>query len=111
MTIGSRRFTVNGIERIMDTVPFVTNGRTMVPLRFISGALGADVRWVSAARTATIELDGIVLNIVPSELLPGMDVAAVIVNGRIMVPLRFVLEELGAELDRHAAPGIILITR
>jgi hypothetical protein len=111
MTIGATLFSVNGLNRTMDTAPYIVDGRTMVPLRFASEALGASVNWSSSTRTATIALDGIVLSIVPGQLLPGMDVAAELVDGRVMVPVRYVAEALGAEIDRHTQPGVILIVR
>jgi hypothetical protein len=45
LTIGSRTAYVDGQPMSMDVAPHMMNGRTMVPLRFISETLGADVRW------------------------------------------------------------------
>ena len=45
LTIGSSTATVNGVERWMDTVPVIQNDRTMVPVRFVSSFLGANVEW------------------------------------------------------------------
>lgn len=45
LTIGSNKITINGQEHIMDVVPQIVGGRTMVPVRFISEALGAEVSW------------------------------------------------------------------
>lgn len=45
LTIGSRTAYVNGTPVGLDVAPHMMNGRTMVPLRFISETLGADVRW------------------------------------------------------------------
>ena len=47
LTIGSNKITINGEEQTMDVVPQIVGGRTMVPVRFISEALGAKVDWVS----------------------------------------------------------------
>lgn len=46
LKIGERNCIKDGKEMEMDTEVVVTNGRTMVPVRFVSEALGADVRWV-----------------------------------------------------------------
>jgi hypothetical protein len=54
--------------------------------------------WNGTTRTATIILNGRTLNVVIGELAQGMDVAATIINGRTMVPLRFISEALGAEV-------------
>lgn len=45
LTIGSKKYTVNGEAKEMDVAPFIKNGRTFVPLRFVSEALGAEVDW------------------------------------------------------------------
>ena len=47
LTIGSNKITINGEETTMDVVPQIVGGRTMVPVRFISEALGAKVEWIA----------------------------------------------------------------
>ena len=39
----------------LDVAPFITNGRTLVPVRAISEALGATVGWNNDTRTVTIK--------------------------------------------------------
>ncbi len=55
MTIGENRAVIsnNGIrkEYILDAAPIISEGRTMLPLRFISEALGAQICWNSEQRT------------------------------------------------------------
>lgn len=51
------KITVNGQQVEMDdddVKPFIYEGRTMVPLRFVAEALGADVGWDSKTKTAII---------------------------------------------------------
>ena len=43
MTIGSRYYTVNGVKHQMDVAPFITNSRTVIPVRFIAEAFGISV--------------------------------------------------------------------
>jgi NPCBM/NEW2 domain/Copper amine oxidase N-terminal domain len=45
---------VNGQQVISDVQPFIQDGRTMVPLRVISEALGATVAWDQETQTVTI---------------------------------------------------------
>jgi peptide/nickel transport system substrate-binding protein len=89
----------------MDVAPTIQNGRTLVPMRAIFEALGATVHWDDATRTirAYRREDAIILELgnrtawvngPPRQL----DVAPVAVDGRTMVPLRFVAEALGAEV-------------
>ena len=55
--IGKAFANVDGEQVKLDAPPVLINGRTLVPLRFISEALGADVRWDKAASTVIIRID------------------------------------------------------
>jgi len=52
LTIGSRIAFVNGSQVALDVPAMVVAGRTLVPLRFVSEAMGAHVQWDPASRTA-----------------------------------------------------------
>ena len=54
LTIGSNKITINGEEQTMDVVPQIVNGRTLVPVRFISEALGAKVEWIADSQVVKI---------------------------------------------------------
>ncbi|WP_058304451.1 copper amine oxidase N-terminal domain-containing protein [Gorillibacterium timonense] len=54
LTIGSKTAHVNNKSVSLSTAPQLLNGSTMVPLRFISEAMDADVKWNSSANTVTI---------------------------------------------------------
>ncbi len=54
LPIGSRTARVNGNDVQLDVPAQIVDGTTMVPLRFISEALGANVQWVSATQTVQI---------------------------------------------------------
>ena len=43
MTIGSKVYTINGVEHTMDVAPFIKDSRTMVPARFAAQAFGITV--------------------------------------------------------------------
>src|SRR5438105_1593006 len=58
LTIGSRQARVGGAPRLLDVPAFTINGRTMVPLRFIGEALGANVQWIEASQTILIGTTG-----------------------------------------------------
>lgn len=45
LTIGAKTATVNGKIVTLDKASFAKNGRTLVPLRFVSEALGENVKW------------------------------------------------------------------
>ena len=98
LTIGEKAYTVNGTPHMLDVAPVIINDRAMVPIRFIAEALGAYVNWDTTRRAAVLELDGLTITIFIGELAPGMDVPAMIINDRTVVPLRFVSEALGASV-------------
>jgi len=55
MTTGAMAYTVDGTSAWMDVAPVITGGRTFVPLRAVSEALGAQVDWNATARTVLIQ--------------------------------------------------------
>lgn len=54
LKIGSQEMTVQGKTTVLDVAPKVENGRTLVPLRAISEALGAEVTWDEQTQTVTV---------------------------------------------------------
>lgn len=98
LTLGKKGYKLNGIEMSMDVESIVVKGRTLVPLRFVAESLGANVGWDNITKTVMITLKGQTLSIAIGELAPGMDVPAELVNGRTMLPLRFIAEYFGADV-------------
>ncbi|ETT54825.1 copper amine oxidase family protein [Paenibacillus sp. FSL H8-237] len=83
-----------------------SNGRTLVPVRFVAESLGAKVGWESKTQTVPITRDdqSIVLTINQNVVqVDGkevtLDTKAILSGGRTFVPLRFVSEVLGAKVD------------
>ena len=58
LPVGSRTATVNGKQVTLDVPAAVMAGSTMVPLRFLGEALGADVKWDAPSRTVVITSTG-----------------------------------------------------
>jgi len=105
--VGKTTGTIDGKSTTLDQAPVIVNGRTMVPIRFISEAFGATVDWNSQTREATIKLlnNTIVLKIdSPTATVNNytvyLDAPAQIIKatGRTVVPLRFVSDSLGADI-------------
>ena len=90
-----------------DTEPYINaDGRTMVPVRFVSEKLGADVGWQDDTRTVTVQygMKQISMTIGSRDVtvdghVSTLDTAAEMYEGRAMVPLRFVSEVLGSEVN------------
>lgn len=89
-----------------DQQPYIDESqRTMVPVRFVSQSLGAQVGWDDPSKTVTIVRNGLEIKLKVGEskaLVNGeaiaFDTKAVFKNDRTMVPLRFISEILGAKI-------------
>jgi len=55
LKVGSTAAAIDGKPITLDSAPVIENGRTLVPLRFISESLDAEVGWDSDAKIATIQ--------------------------------------------------------
>ena len=58
LKLGSPLLMVNGKQERMDTIPIVKNQRTLVPIRFISEYLGAEVKWWQDSKTVHVFTKG-----------------------------------------------------
>lgn len=109
MTIGDTTMVVNGEEVEMDVVPYIKDGRTMLPVRFAANAVGVsddNILWDGVNRKVTIlKGDRVIQFTIDSNvmLLNGaaitMDVAPEILAGRTMLPVRYIAQALGADID------------
>lgn len=96
---------VDGSELHTDVPPTILSGRTLVPLRAIFEALDADVSWNGATQTATAAKDGTTVQVSIDDTIAYvngqkqiLDVPAKLIDGRTMVPARFVSESLDARV-------------
>ena len=55
--IGEKSMSVNYEEKEIDVAPTIYNNRTLVPIRAVSEALGADVKWYEDTKTVSINLE------------------------------------------------------
>ena len=58
LTLGSRQALIDGRPVFLDVPADTLGGRTMVPLRFVSESLGAEVKWNGATRTVLLSSGG-----------------------------------------------------
>jgi hypothetical protein len=54
MVIGGTTLTVNGKAQTMDVAPEISGGRTYLPAKYVSEALGFTVAWDPADQTVTV---------------------------------------------------------
>ncbi len=110
---------LDGQNLAFDVQPIIFHGRTLVPLRTIFEALGAQVYWDGTTQTVVAEKESanrvVSLTIGKQEAYVNnaaikLDIPAVIVKGRTLVPLRFVSEALGATVEWDGSTQTITIS-
>lgn len=101
-----------------DVLPLVKNGRTLVPVRVIAEGLGAEVAWEQATRTATIKRDGqaVILRLNDKKAYINgkavtMETPPVMQQQRMLLPLRFVGEALGATVGWDESARMVVVNR
>ncbi len=112
---------IKGSEVEFDVPPVIKSGRTLIPVRAVSGALGADVDWDPETKTITItksvygqdekvikiNLDSDIVLVNGEEV--KLDVPAQSINNRTMVPLRFIAVVLDKDVEYDSQTGTITI--
>jgi len=98
------RIIVNGQEASFDQPPIVRSGRVFVPLRGVFERLGATVVYDNGLINATGNHRNIQLHIGSTAATingqaTSLDVAPFLVGARTLVPLRFISESLGANVN------------
>ena len=105
-TIGSTYYTLRGSGQWMDVAPYIRDGRTYMPIRYVAYAMGltdADIIWDAATRqviltkgqtrvTLIIGSRNIYVNGSPTR----MDVAPEITNSRTCLPIAWVAQAFGS---------------
>jgi len=114
---GSITLWLDGSQLHMDIAPEVRNERTMVPIRAVAEALGADVKWMQdtqqivmtrAGVTVTMTLNSTIATIDDKTI--EMDVAPYANNGRTLIPVRYMAEFFGQKVDWDGRMRQVLIT-
>jgi tetratricopeptide (TPR) repeat protein len=88
-----------------DSSPVSIQGRTLVPLRTIFEELGMEVTWDGTTKTISGKKDGVEIKLQQDSktaYVNGnqimLDVPAQAIQGRILVPVRFIAESTGAKI-------------
>ena len=120
--VGSTQMSVDGTAVTIDVAPQIIEGRTLLPIKWVAEPLGADVSWDATDRKVTVSLGSTVLELWIGKSqahVNGKSVAIdpqnakvvpLIVSGRTMLPIRFVAEQLGADVQWEQATKTITIT-
>ena len=105
--IGNKNYVVNGQTREMDAAPFIQNGRTMTPVRYVSEAFGIEGKNILfSAGTVTILAGSRTLQVTNGSDIATlkkekikMDGKVVIKDGRTYVPVGEMARLLGVKVE------------
>ena len=111
LQINNRNVLINNNTLSNDVAPVIVDNRTMVPIRVITEALGGRADWNAETQTVTLTIDGSVLRMTIGQTITGFDAAPVIINDRTYVPIRYVAEKLGANVEWIANTQQIIIEK
>lgn len=109
---------VNNNVLVFDVNPTVIDGRTVLPVGEIFKALGLEVGWDGATKTVTgsnseviikLQIDRVIATVNGKEVT--LDVPATVIDGRTMVPAKFVAEATGATVGWDSATKTVSINK
>lgn len=110
------RIKVKGQNIKFDVPPVIKEGRTLIPLRAITQGLGANVVYDDVNKQITITKDDITVvltlgsvSLTVNDELRELDVPAQLISNRTFVPLRFLAEIFGEEVEYDEETGDINI--
>ena len=95
---------INGVQSKikMDVAPYIRDGRTMLPIRYVAEALGFDVEWIKSTRTVVlknnstrVEIPVDTNKIIVNGTVYTSDVKPEIKNNRTMLPIANIARALG----------------
>ena len=121
LKIGQTSFTVDGVPNTLDSPPVIKNSRTLLPIRAIIEALGGSVSWDATEKKVTVSLGSNTIELwinkptarVNGNSIPidaaNSKVVPEIINSRTMLPLRFVTESLGCDVQWDGTTKTITI--
>ncbi len=110
LQIGNKVMLVNDKSVEIDVPPTIVEGRTLLPIRWVAEPLGAEVGWDGKEKKVTVSLGDVFIELwigKPIARVNGVEkpidpnnpkVVPLILNGRTMLPVRFVAENLGADV-------------
>jgi hypothetical protein len=133
-TVGQSQYVLDGQSSSMDVAPVINSGRAFVPVRYLAYALGLtadDIGWdpgtssadiagissgtevmvkltIGSATMQTLVISNPAQNLTPTDT--QMDVSPQIINGRVYLPARYVVEAFGGTVNWNAGNQTITVT-
>lgn len=123
LAVGEYQFKNKGALRAngqlvqFDVPPVIKDGRTLVPVRALTEALGADVVYDEATNSVTVTLgDTVIMLIIGDNVIyvngepVTLDTQSANVDGRAVLPLRAIVENLGGDITYDDTTGDVGVT-
>ncbi len=114
---GKIKVYIDGVELTTRQAPIMQGNRTLVPLRGIFEALDAQVNWnnktktitaYKGSNTVTLQIGSKAATVNGSSV--PLEVPGRVINGNTVVPLRFIGESLGQNVNWNASTQSVIIT-
>ena len=110
--------TYNGKKIAFDQIPVIEEGRTLVPLRAIFETFGAQVSWDAATSTVTAKKGDTEVKLTIDNKTAykngkaiELEVPAKIINGRTLVPVRFVSDCFDVKVEWDSNLSRVILTK
>lgn len=117
VAFGQIKTTVNGQAVVFNDVqPVTIDGRVLVPVRGVFEQMGVNVDWEPATRSVHATGNGNDVMLYVGKRVAevnnhnvSLDVPAMVYHGRTMVPLRFISESMGAQVNWYPNQRLVAI--
>ncbi len=125
LRVGYRTAIANGTKTTIDTdsaKPYITNSRTMIPLRFVNKGMGASVTWTSNSKPVTVTYGKkkVLFQVGKKSITvtdqngktatSAIDCAPALKDGRIYIPIRAVSQSLGFQVKYTEATRVVVVS-
>ncbi|RXT04529.1 copper amine oxidase N-terminal domain-containing protein [Ammoniphilus sp. CFH 90114] len=118
--IGNETYHIGEVEKKMDVAPYIKGGRTFLPVRYVAEALGLrddQILWNGTTKTVYMTKDGrsiqIPLNedylILNNGKIPADGLAAEMMDNRVMVSIRNIMELFEVEITWEADTQSVIV--
>lgn len=118
LQINNKIMTANGIEKEIDSEPVIINQRTLLPVRTIIEEIGGTVDWNRETQEITLTYQGDTIRLVIdsttaylNDTAITLDTAPIIINGRTMLPIRFIAESFHFDVTLDSQTQTITIMK
>lgn len=114
-TLGQRNYQVNGQTQLMETAPISVEGRTMLPVKYLTDPLKAGLAWSAQEQKVTITFKGKVIELFIGKNTALIDGKQVLIDeknpavvpiisseGRTLMPIGFISQSLGCSVEWNA---------